>query len=169
MAKDQQLAVVVNASGGKASREGDALEGRLIAAFAAHGVTAEPHLVEGKALAQTIADVRSAPVVAVGGGDGTLGSAAALLSKSGQVMAVLPLGTLNHLSIDLGIPADLSEAAGVAVDGKVQAIDLAEWESTQKLCLVPSAYLPNLLAKYDDKLHHLQLQKRQHRDVNSRN
>ena len=126
MVKDQQLAVVVNASGGKASREGDALEGRLIAAFAAHGITAEPHLVEGEALAQTISDARSVPVVAVGGGDGTLGSAAALLSKSGQVMAVLPLGTLNHLSVDLGIPADLTEAAGIAVHGAVQAIDLAQ-------------------------------------------
>ena len=126
MAKPQQIAVVVNASGGRASREGDAIEQRLIDAFAAHGVTIAPQLVEGKAIAQTIADAGSADVVAVGGGDGTQGSAAALLSKSGQVMAVLPLGTLNHLSVDLGIPADLAEAAGIAVHGAVRAIDLAQ-------------------------------------------
>ena len=118
--------MVVNASGGKASREGDTLEGRLVEAFAAYGVSVKPQLVEGKAIAQAITDAGSAEVVAIGGGDGTQGSAAALLSNSGQVMAVLPLGTLNHLSVDLGIPADLTEAAGIAAGGAVREIDLAQ-------------------------------------------
>ena len=126
MAATQQVVVVINASGGRASREGDALEGRLIEAFAVHGVAVDPKMVEGPEIAQTIANAGSAAVVAVGGGDGTQGSAAALLSASGQIMAVLPLGTLNHLSVDLGIPADLTEAAGIAVHGAVRSIDLAQ-------------------------------------------
>ena len=126
MAVTQQVVVVINASGGRASREGDALKGRLIEAFAEHGVAVDPKMVEGPEIAQTIADAGSAAVVAVGGGDGTQGSSAGLLSASGQIMAVLPLGTLNHLSADLGIPADLTEAAGIAVHGAVQAIDLAQ-------------------------------------------
>ena len=126
MAQTGKLAVVVNASGGRASREGAGLRDKLAEAFAAHGAPVEPQLVEGKAIAQTIADLRSAEVIAIGGGDGTQGSAAGLLSKSGQVMAVLPLGTLNHLSVDLGIPADLGEAAEIAVSGQTQAIDLAQ-------------------------------------------
>lgn len=120
------LAVVVNASGGKAAREGAGLGERLIEAFAAHGAKVDPQLVEGKAIAQTIADLRAAQVIAVGGGDGTLGGAAGLLSQSGQTMAVLPLGTLNHLSIDLGIPAELGEAAKIAVSGATRVIDLAQ-------------------------------------------
>ena len=126
MAQLGKLAVVVNASGGRASREGAGLRDQLAEAFAAHGAPVEPQMVEGKAIAQTIADLRSAEVIAIGGGDGTQGSAAGLLSESGQVMAVLPLGTLNHLSIDLGIPADLGEAALIAVSGQTQAIDLAQ-------------------------------------------
>lgn len=126
MAQTQQIAVVVNASGGRASRESGTLEQSLIEAFAVHGAQVDPQMVEGKDIEATITKLKKADVVAVGGGDGTQGSAAALLSQSGQVMAVLPLGTLNHLSIDLGIPADLTEAAGVAVSGKVQAIDLAQ-------------------------------------------
>ena len=125
MPKTGQIAVVVNASGGRASREGDALEGRLIEAFAAHGVAVTPQLVAGKDIDAAIAGLSHAHVVAVGGGDGTLGGAAGLLSQSGQIMAVLPLGTLNHLAVDLDIPADLSEAAGVAVSGAVRTIDLA--------------------------------------------
>ena len=118
--------MVVNASGGKAAREGEGLGERLIEAFAAHGAAIKPQLVEGKAIAQTIADLRAAEVIAVGGGDGTLGGAAGLLSQSGQTMAVLPLGTLNHLSIDLGIPAELGEAAKIAVSGATRVIDLAQ-------------------------------------------
>lgn len=61
--------MVVNASGGRASREGDALEGRLIEAFAAHGVAVTPQLVAGKDIDSAIAGLSHADVVAVGGGD----------------------------------------------------------------------------------------------------
>ena len=118
--------MVVNASGGRASREGAGLRDRLIEAFAVHGATIDPLLVEGQAIGSTIADQHAAAVVAIGGGDGTLGGAAGLLSRSGQTMAVLPLGTLNHLSVDLGIPADLAEAASIAVSGAIRVIDLAQ-------------------------------------------
>ena len=118
--------MVINASGGRASREGAGLRDRLIGAFAAQGAKIDPLLIEGQAIAQTIGDQHAAKVVAIGGGDGTLGSAAGLLSRSGQTMAVLPLGTLNHLSVDLGIPADLTEAANIAVSGQTRTIDLAQ-------------------------------------------
>ena len=106
MDQAHSLALVVNASGGNAAREGAGLGERLIEAFAAHGAKVDPQLVEGKAIAQTIAELHAAQVIAVGGGDGTLGGAAGLLSQSGQTMAVLPLGTLNHLSIDLAQVGD---------------------------------------------------------------
>ena len=120
------VAVVVNGSGGRAAREGAALEQQLAAAFAAQGHDDPPQVVEGKQLAGTIAAHSAADTIAIGGGDGTQGSAAALLMASGQVQAVLPLGTLNHLSVDLGIPADLAEAARIAVHGRIKAIDLAQ-------------------------------------------
>lgn len=120
------IAVIVNASGGRASREGAALKDKLIAAFAQHGVTVDPRLVEGSELADAITAAGDADVVAVGGGDGTQGSAAALLAKSGQLMAVLPLGTLNHLALDLAIPDELDAAAQIAAVGAERAIDLGE-------------------------------------------
>ncbi len=121
----QALAVIVNGSGGRASREGEALRGKLVEAFAANGATVEPQMVEGKDIPEAIAAASDAAVVAVGGGDGTQGSAADQLRKSGQVMAVLPLGTLNHLAVDLDIPDDLAEAAKIAVHGVERTIDLA--------------------------------------------
>ena len=117
--------MVVNGSGGRAAREGAALKQELVEAFAAQGHNGAPQVVEGQQLRETITAHRGAETIAVGGGDGTQGSAAALLMASGQTMAVLPLGTLNHLSVDLGIPADLGEAAQIALHGQTKAIDLA--------------------------------------------
>jgi diacylglycerol kinase family enzyme len=126
LARKPDIAVVVNASGGRASREGEGLRAKLVEAFAGHGVVVDPQLTEGADIPAALAAASSADVIAVGGGDGTQGSAAALLSKASQTMAVLPLGTLNHLALDLGIPDDLDEAAAIAVNGAVRAIDLAE-------------------------------------------
>jgi len=39
---------------------------------------------------------------------------------------VLPLGTRNHFARDLGLPADLAEAARVAVMGEVTRVDVGE-------------------------------------------
>ena len=102
------------------------LRDQLVSAFAAHQLSVEPLLVQGAMLGETLASLPTCDVVAVGGGDGTLGSAATVLSRAGQTMAILPLGTLNHLSVDLGIPADLTEAAQIAVNGQTRAIDLAQ-------------------------------------------
>ena len=65
-------------------------------------------------------------MIAVGGGDGTQGAAAAaVVAKDGAALAVLPLGTRNHLARQLDIPLDLPGAAKVAVSGTTTAIDLA--------------------------------------------
>jgi diacylglycerol kinase (ATP) len=52
-----------------------------------------------------------ADVVAVYGGDGTVLEAASGLHETGVPMAILPGGTANVLSIELGIPSDLAQAA----------------------------------------------------------
>jgi diacylglycerol kinase family enzyme len=118
------LPVVINRSGGTAASLGEKLPDQIRAAFAAAGSEIDLHLVDGAEIAQTVASL-SAPVIAVGGGDGTQGAAAAQLSSSGQTLAVLPLGTRNHLARQLAIPLDLPAAAKVAVSGSTQVIDLA--------------------------------------------
>lgn len=119
------LPVVVNRSGGTAARLGDKLAGLLTDHFAAVGLEVELHLAEAGAVDSVLAKVAGAPVVAVGGGDGTLGRAAGRLAKAGSALAILPLGTRNHLAGQLGIPADLREAAGIVAGGKRTRIDLA--------------------------------------------
>ena len=118
--------VVVNRGGGAASRAGDALVGQIEAAFTAAGLTADVHAVDGSDLTATIERLAKSGAVAIGGGDGTQGCAAAILSKAGATHGVLPLGTRNNLARTLDIPLDLEGAVKVIAAGHSKPIDLSE-------------------------------------------
>lgn len=64
--------------------------------------------------------------VVVGGGDGTLNGAAAVLAGGEVPLGILPLGTFNHFAKSLGLPLDLPAAARVVAAGVVRRVDLAE-------------------------------------------
>jgi diacylglycerol kinase family enzyme len=118
------LPVIVNRGGGTAAGLGDKLEQTLREAFAGSDIALK--LVEGSAIAAAVEGAKGAPIVAIGGGDGTQGSAAALLAGSESAQLVLPLGTRNHLARQLGVPLDLAKAAKLAATGRRTAIDLAK-------------------------------------------
>ena len=120
----EQIAVILNRSGGTASSLGEKLEATVREAFA--GQEIDLQLIEGKDIAETIKQFAGRVMVAIGGGDGTQGSAAAAFAGSETVQLVLPLGTRNHLAKQIGMPTDLAEAAQVARDGNPKAIDLAK-------------------------------------------
>ncbi|SEI73496.1 lipid kinase, YegS/Rv2252/BmrU family [Arthrobacter sp. yr096] len=63
-------------------------------------------------------------LVLVGGGDGTVASAAGLVAGTDVVLGVLPLGTANDLARTLEIPRELSRACAAFAEGKVVDIDL---------------------------------------------
>ena len=61
--------------------------------------------------------------VAIAGGDGTIALVASLASKWSMELAMIPGGTLNHLSSDLGIPEALDEALQIAFAGEARPVD----------------------------------------------
>jgi len=65
-------------------------------------------------------------VVVIGGGDGSVGAAAAALAGSETPLGILPLGTFNHFAKDLGLPTDLAGAAKVIAQAKIRAVDVGE-------------------------------------------
>jgi diacylglycerol kinase family enzyme len=67
-----------------------------------------------------------ADAVIVGGGDGSLSTAAAELAGSSCGLGVLPLGTFNHFAKDLGIPLDLVGAARIVAEAHMAPLDIAE-------------------------------------------
>lgn len=118
------LKVLINQAGGKAAAAGDALADKVRSAFAEAGAEVDVMMLDGAALQSAVrALVGKEKRIVVAGGDGTISCAAALLVGSDTELAILPLGTLNHLAGDAGIPADMIAAAHVAVHGHAQKVD----------------------------------------------
>ncbi len=119
--------MLVNRDGGTASAKGEALREELETAFAAQELTIDLHLIGGGDMADAVAAMADRPVIAVGGGDGTIGCAAGALmkAKSRAKLAVLPLGTRNHLAQELGCK-DIATVAKAIAAGTTQRIDLGD-------------------------------------------
>ncbi|MDR6985895.1 YegS/Rv2252/BmrU family lipid kinase [Paenarthrobacter nitroguajacolicus] len=76
----------------------------------------------GQVLKQAVNDGHD--FLVVGGGDGTIASAAGIVAGTDVVLGVLPLGTANDLARTLEIPRDLGGACAALANGKVVDIDL---------------------------------------------
>lgn len=118
-----KTSVLINRGGGSVG-ERAAVKKALQAA----GVSAQVQWLDGKAIrkAAEAALAAGADVVVAGGGDGTISCVAGALAGTKAALAVLPLGTLNHFARDLGIPADLTEAAKLIAAGRSRKVDVAE-------------------------------------------
>jgi diacylglycerol kinase family enzyme len=131
-----RVLAILNVQGQTAASLGsETVHQRVAEAFAAAGVDATVTLVQGSELApalQSALGPRAAgerfafDALAVGGGDGTISTAAAHLAGTGIPLGVLPLGTLNHFARDLGIPGQLELACTAIAEGNAADIDIAE-------------------------------------------
>lgn len=91
-----------------------------------------------------------APVVIVGGGDGTIRSVAARLAGTGRILGVLPLGTLNLLARDLRMPMEPLEAARALGRAAPRAIDMGEVNGEAFLCQSVIG-LPNTIGRHRER------------------
>ncbi|WP_137389764.1 diacylglycerol/lipid kinase family protein [Rhodoligotrophos defluvii] len=62
--------------------------------------------------------------VIIGGGDGTVSTAAGILAGSNIALGVLPLGTMNLLCRAVGLPLDLAAAAVALLEAAAEPVDL---------------------------------------------
>src|SRR5579884_2854729 len=121
------VSVFLNRDGGALAAD-PKLADRVRDALRSAGLDAEVELLSGGDCAvrcRAIAERRD-PLLIVGGGDGTISAAASALAGTETKLGILPLGTLNHFARDLGIPADLDEAAKLIASGKDRRVDIGE-------------------------------------------
>ena len=143
--------VLVNAGGGTAKARGDKLRDELEAAFEAAGMAIELRLLDGCDIAGAARELSDRPLVVVGGGDGTLGCAAqALVDGGGATLGILPLGTRNHLALELGIPPDLGAAAQLIADGPTRCIDLGRVNGAVFINNGSVGFYPQLVRERDE-------------------
>jgi len=81
----------------------------------------DPERLQG----EVTAAIDRAPMVIVGGGDGSLSETVDHFLGRDTVFALLPLGTANSFARTLGIPLDLDGAIEVIAGGEARRIDLA--------------------------------------------
>jgi diacylglycerol kinase family enzyme len=111
-------------AGGGGGRELKAELARLFdAAEQCAQILSPPSAAAAAAAAREAAESGSAAVVAIGG-DGTISGIAAALVGSNTALGVIPAGTLNHFSKDLGIPTDLARTVSTIAAGHVTHIDV---------------------------------------------
>ena len=120
------VALVINATSGSMSDE--ISPAAIREKIAAAGIEAVPEQNDKAPLPERIAAAAAQPDIAavvVAGGDGTMACAAGVMAGKDMPLGLLPLGTMNLLAKDLGLPLDLDAAVATIKTGEPKAIDVA--------------------------------------------
>lgn len=119
------IEIIINTASG--ANDKDEIRQKLIEFFDAKQVEVRIVLVRTGAelisAAKAAASGESQTIVA-GGGDGTLATVAAELVGTDKEFGVLPLGTFNYFSKNLGIPLEPEEAARIIIEGRTTMVDV---------------------------------------------
>ncbi len=118
----RRVLLVVN----RFARQGATAHADAVAALAHLGfevIDGSPR--DGVSIADRIGELaKSADVIVIGGGDGTLNAAAEAHVNAGKPLAILPLGTANDLARTLNLPTDIPAACQLIAAGHTRRIDL---------------------------------------------
>ncbi|ASQ45575.1 diacylglycerol/lipid kinase family protein [Legionella clemsonensis] len=85
----------------------------------------------------------------VGGGDGTIRSAAQWCANSSTILGVLPLGTMNHFAKELQLPLTVNDLVSALKQPKFIKIDLAEVNGKVFINNSSIGFYPRLAKKRD--------------------
>src|SRR5664279_906491 len=117
----------------RAGGTGASRDEEIRAAFESHGASTEiSNATDGTDFTSLVRACVAArcPVVVVGGGDGSLHTAAGILAGTETALGILPVGTLNHFAKDLGLPLDVPAAVKVIVAGTIRRVDVGDANGT---------------------------------------
>ncbi|TCT03298.1 diacylglycerol/lipid kinase family protein [Aquabacter spiritensis] len=120
--------VILNAKAGTIADLGaERVRAEVDAALTQPGRDVDVLLCEGAKMAEAIrgAAAQKYDTVIVGAGDGTVSYAASVLCGTDITLGVLPLGTMNLLAYDIGLPRDLPGALVALQGAEPMRIDLA--------------------------------------------
>jgi diacylglycerol kinase family enzyme len=132
-----RMRVIVNSSAGTAismSREQLAAAIELPLKAAGHEVMFEVVEPEGLQDAIERSVTEDFDALIIGGGDGSVRSAAVKLMGSDKALGVIPLGTMNLLARDLGIPFAIGAAVNALSTASAAQIDMARVNDHYFLC-----------------------------------
>jgi diacylglycerol kinase family enzyme len=135
--KPRKVRAVINLSAGTAlGLSPDAVREAVETVFRAHGHDIEVACLPPDQIDAAIRDAAASDidVLVVGGGDGTIRTAARYLMDTDKALGILPLGTMNRLAKDLEIPLDVAQAAEYLATASPSKIDVAKVNGSIFLC-----------------------------------
>jgi len=146
--------IVINSKSGAGIFQETAQQERLIQIFTARGHQVDLSVVEPDRLEAVLKEKAESAeeVLIVGGGDGTITTAARILHGTGKTLGVLPLGTFNLEARDLKLPLDPFEAAAKLIDAETIPIDLLKVNEEYCMCATVIGFYP-ALAKARESFH----------------
>jgi diacylglycerol kinase family enzyme len=146
--KRGQLTVVLNREAGTLVSLGpESVEAGLREIFTAMGCGVEILNVPGAKVEDALRQALhgKAEAVLVGGGNGTVASAATIFAGQDKPLGILPLGTFNLAARDLGMSMEWEQAAAQLVTAPVTEADLLDVEGKLYFCVVVLGFYPALV------------------------
>jgi diacylglycerol kinase family enzyme len=118
--------VIMNRDSGATDKA--ALTTEIETAFKAHGWQTDFILAGRHDLRnQTQQIVAQAPGgIVVAGGDGTINTVASMCVEAKRPLGLIPAGTFNYVSRNLGVPTEVAQAVAVITNGWVRQVDIGE-------------------------------------------
>jgi diacylglycerol kinase family enzyme len=100
----------------------------VIDAFRSTSLTVHSRVVPPSKISETVraAAAERPDAIIVGGGDGSVSTAADCLAGTDIALGALPLGTLNHFARDVRLPLGWRDAVEALAEGEIRAIDVGE-------------------------------------------
>ena len=115
------VAIIVNELSGSAESSGKALDD------AVRGAGLDARFLRARGAEIVGAAERAAAdgyTLVAAGGDGTVSTVASVAVRTHSTFGVIPLGTLNHVARDAGIPVNPAKAAAVVAAGHTRELDV---------------------------------------------
>lgn len=143
-----RVRAVVNANAGGSIDHG-ALVKTLESACRSRGWDVKAEVVEASALGEALdrAMAERPGALVVGGGDGSIRGALSRVLGTETALGVLPMGTMNFVAKDLGIPLNASEAASALATFVVRNVDVGVVNGSHFLHSSAIGIVPTLAEK----------------------
>lgn len=149
--------LLLNRGAGGSDRGIDPEEVRRLveAAFGAAGRAISTTIAEPRNLVAALRRIAAErpDILIVGGGDGTVATAAKELGGTGVALGVLPMGTFNLAARDLGVPLDVGEAARFLAKAEPVEIDVLDVNGAACLCTTVLGFYPEFSETFERRDH----------------